>query len=246
MTIEAPTSSADTSAFHIIQAVVEYQSSTSPRPRSHDSAWFFRCSRTMPPWPCTIAFGWPVVPEENSTTSGWSKGTGVVSASARSDAASSSRPRRRAVDAPVAVLDVEHVRGPSAGRPTISATSARAVDVLAAVAVAAGDEQDHRLDLPEAVDHAARPELDRAAGPHRAEPGGGQERDQRLRAVGQVAGHPVAGARRRGRRAPGGRAPPAARSSPQVSSRSGPGLRARQDGDARHRRAPAPRSACSA
>ena len=30
----------------------------------------------MPPWPCTIALGLPVVPEENSTCSGWSNGTG--------------------------------------------------------------------------------------------------------------------------------------------------------------------------
>ena len=29
----------------------------------------------MPPWPCTIALGSPVVPEENSTHSGWSNGT---------------------------------------------------------------------------------------------------------------------------------------------------------------------------
>ena len=28
----------------------------------------------MPPWPCTIAFGRPVVPDEKSTKSGWSNG----------------------------------------------------------------------------------------------------------------------------------------------------------------------------
>ncbi|GMA18119.1 hypothetical protein GCM10025862_01400 [Arsenicicoccus piscis] len=75
MTIEARTSSELTSAFHIIQAVVENHSIRSSGPMSHDSAWFFRCSSRMPPWPWTIAFGWPVVPEEKSTNSGWSNGT---------------------------------------------------------------------------------------------------------------------------------------------------------------------------
>ena len=36
----------------------------------------FRPSSRTPPWPCTIAFGRPVVPDEKSTTSGWSNGTG--------------------------------------------------------------------------------------------------------------------------------------------------------------------------
>src|SRR4051794_24159910 len=79
VTTAQPTSSAEASAFHIIHAVVVYQSSASPGPRSQDSAWFFRCSSRIPPWPCTIAFGLPVVPEENTTNSGWSNGTGTTS-----------------------------------------------------------------------------------------------------------------------------------------------------------------------
>ena len=84
ITIDARTSSDDTSAFHIIQAVVENHRIRSPGPRSQLSAWFFRCSSRIPPWPCTIAFGLPVVPEENSTHSGWANGTGSNARSAGS------------------------------------------------------------------------------------------------------------------------------------------------------------------
>jgi hypothetical protein len=66
-TTDAPVSSPETSAFHIIHAVVENHRMRSPRRRSQLSAWFLRCSSRTPPWPCTIAFGFPVVPEENST-----------------------------------------------------------------------------------------------------------------------------------------------------------------------------------
>ena len=76
ITIDARTSSADTSAFHIIQAVVENHRMRSPGPRSQLSAWFLRCSSRIPPWPWMIAFGLPVVPEENSTHSGCANGTG--------------------------------------------------------------------------------------------------------------------------------------------------------------------------
>ena len=44
----------------------------------------------MPPWPCTIAFGRPVVPDEKSTNSGWSNATGS-NASAPGSASSSSQ-----------------------------------------------------------------------------------------------------------------------------------------------------------
>ena len=55
------------SAFHIIQAVVVNHWTRSPGPTSQASPRFFMCSSKIPPWPCTIAFGRPVVPEEKST-----------------------------------------------------------------------------------------------------------------------------------------------------------------------------------
>ena len=67
ITIEARSSSVETSAFHIIQAVVVNHISRSPGWRSQLRPWFLKCSTRMPPWPCTIAFGSPVVPDENST-----------------------------------------------------------------------------------------------------------------------------------------------------------------------------------
>jgi len=49
-----------------------------------------------------------------------------------------------------------------------------------------------RLDLPPPVHDAARTELRRTRGEHRAQAGGGQHQHQGLRDVGQVRGHPVA------------------------------------------------------
>ena len=67
MTIDARSSSPETSAFHIIQAVVVGCSSRAPGCRFQPSPRFLWCSSRMPPWPWTIAFGRPVVPLENST-----------------------------------------------------------------------------------------------------------------------------------------------------------------------------------
>ena len=69
-----------------------------------------------------------------------------------------------------------------------------AVDPRLAPAVAVDGEQHARLELAEAVEHAARPELGRAGRPDRAEAGCGQEGDERLGDVRQVRDHPVAGA----------------------------------------------------
>jgi hypothetical protein len=66
------------------------------------------------------------------------------------------------------------------------------VEVPAAVAVAVDREEDLRLDLGEAVDHAAQPELGRRARPDRPERGGGQEGDDRLGDVRQVGDDAVA------------------------------------------------------
>ena len=50
--------------FHIIQPVVVNQKNRSSGVSSSCSANAFLCSSTMPPCPCTIPFGSPVVPEE--------------------------------------------------------------------------------------------------------------------------------------------------------------------------------------
>jgi hypothetical protein len=63
-TIAAPASRPPTRKFHIIQPVVVNQKKRSPGLRSLCSRAFFRCSSRMPPCPCTIAFGSPVVPDE--------------------------------------------------------------------------------------------------------------------------------------------------------------------------------------
>ena len=75
---------------------------------------------------------------------------------------------------------------------SIASTSARLSTDLLAVAVPVDREQHDRLDLCEAVDHRTHAELRRARRPHRAEAGGGQERDRRLRDVGQVRGDAIA------------------------------------------------------
>ena len=67
-----------------------------------------------------------------------------------------------------------------------------AVEVLAAVAVAVDREEDLGLDLGEAVDHAGRAEVRRAARPHRADRGGREEGDDRLGDVRQVGDDAVA------------------------------------------------------
>ena len=60
-----------------------------------------------------------------------------------------------------------------------------AVDALAAVAVAVDADEDLRLDLREPVQDALRAEVRAAGGPHRADAGRGELRDDRVRGVGQ-------------------------------------------------------------
>src|SRR5690606_15744788 len=67
-----PTSKPDTRKFHIIHPVVVNQKNRSPGPRSSANAICLRCSTTIPPCPCTMPFGRPVVPDEYSTHSGCS------------------------------------------------------------------------------------------------------------------------------------------------------------------------------
>src|SRR5205814_1432850 len=66
------------------------------------------------------------------------------------------------------------------------------VDTPAAVDVPVDGHQYLRADLLPAVHHRAGTELGRARGEDRAEAGGGEQEDDRLRDVGQVRGHPVA------------------------------------------------------
>jgi hypothetical protein len=66
------------------------------------------------------------------------------------------------------------------------------VHLLVAVGVAGHGEHHRRFDLGEPVDDAARAELGGAAGPDGAQAGGGEEGDERLGSVGQVADDPVA------------------------------------------------------
>ena len=66
------------------------------------------------------------------------------------------------------------------------------VEALAAVDIAVDGEQHGGLDLGEPVVHGAGPEVRRARRPDRAEAGRGQERHERLDAVGRQRDHPVA------------------------------------------------------
>ncbi len=61
--IDASVSSSPTRKFHIIQPVVVNQNIRSPAWASRWSHEFFSCSNRIPPWPWTIGFGSPVVPE---------------------------------------------------------------------------------------------------------------------------------------------------------------------------------------
>ena len=63
-TIAASVSSTETRKFHIIQPVVVNQNTRSPSRQSRCRYIILRCSSRIPPWPCTIAFGSPVVPDE--------------------------------------------------------------------------------------------------------------------------------------------------------------------------------------
>ena len=95
-----------------------------------------------------------------------------------------------------------------------SATTSRAVVLLAAVAVAVDGEQDDRLDLLEAVEDAAGAEVGGAGGPDGADGRRGEQRGDGLRDVGQIAADPVAGAYAEGAQLGGERADLAAEFGP--------------------------------
>ena len=193
--------------------------SRSPGWRSQLNAWFFRCSRRMPPWPWTIGFGRPVVPDEKRTYSGCSNG----SASNASGPLVGEQlvPRHRVRQRVVLAADVGHVDdGPERRQPRSHLRHLlAAVDELVAVAVAGDGEQHRRLELAEPVEHAPRAELRRARRPDGAEARRGEEGDERLRDVREVRDDAVAALHAElaaGRRAP---APPA-RGGRRTSARS--------------------------
>src|SRR5712671_5997474 len=66
-----------THRFHMIQFVEENQRNRSPSPTSRCKAAVLRFSRMAPPWPWTMAFGIPVVPDEYTTQSACENGTGA-------------------------------------------------------------------------------------------------------------------------------------------------------------------------
>ena len=143
----------------------------------------------MPPCPWTIAFGRPVVPDENSTNSGWSKATG--SKRERPGLGEQLVPGERVRNCVVAVGDVHDVAQRGEGGADRRHLFA-AVDRAVAEAVPADRQQHRGLELREAVDDAARAELGRAARPDRSEARRRRERDQRLGDVRQVGDHAVA------------------------------------------------------
>ena len=145
----------------------------------------------MPPWPWTMAFGRPVVPDENSTNSGWSNATGRNVERPR--LGEQIVPGERVRDRVLAVGDVHDVaQGGEGGADRRQLLAA--VDRAVAEAVPADRQQHRRVELRESVDDAAGAELRRAAHPDRPEARRRRERDQRLGDVRHVGGDPVAGA----------------------------------------------------
>ena len=100
-----------------------------------------------------------------------------------------------------------------------AATVSRAVEVLAAVAIAVDAEQHLGLDLGEAVDDAARRRSPASSRPDGADGGGGEESDDGLGDVRHVGDDTVALPDAE-RAQPAATARPGSRSSPQVSSSS--------------------------
>ena len=171
----------------------------------------------MPPWPWTIAFGLPVVPDEKSTNSGWSKATRLERERPGLGESSSqgARPRPRARRTERARRGASVGKGGADRRHLFAA-----VDRAVAEAVPADRQQHRGLELREAVDDAARRRARARSSPRprRGSP------SPRTRSASRGCS---AGRRRRGR--PGGRraagarpvrAPPA-RGSRQTRARAG-------------------------
>ncbi len=173
----------------------------------------------MPPWLWASPLGSPVVPDVNSTHSGWENSTCSNSSGASSASISSHD------TAPVRVWTVERVGDVDelTHRRKVRAQlrdDLAAVDVLAVPVVAVDRDQDGGLELREPADGALGAEVRRAARPHRADRRSGQAADHRVLGVRQVGADPVAGPH------PARRSHPAAaatdrRREPYVISRAG-------------------------
>ena len=180
--------------FHTTQLVLPTTSSFSPGRRSECSARVLRCSRTTPPWLCTMPFGHArgARGEEHPQRVVERQRVGRPRR-ARPPATSSQVWRRasrgRHVDRTVDPDDVPQGRqlGEDLGQHVA------AVDVPTAVPVAGRGDQDDGLELLEPGDDRAGPELRGDDRPHRAHRRGGEQPDDRLDPVGQHGDHPVAG-----------------------------------------------------
>ena len=144
----------------------------------------------MPPWLCTSPFGMPVVPDENSTHSGCSKGTGSELRLLWFADDLIERDRRRVIREQRPDRYGRGQRWP--GRPEIGHGPAPVVRPPAEPVSVNGDEY-LRLELPEAIGDALGPEVRSADAPDRAEAGGREHRDDRLGDVRQVPDDPVPG-----------------------------------------------------
>ena len=163
-----------------------------PVTRAAASRWrcgFFRCSIRIPPCPWTIGFGSPVVPELYSTHSGWSNGS-----CAKLERASSLEERvRHLAQCRRGRAERERARRSSDGSSDAARLHpSRRSKSLPAVAVAVDREQHLRLDLREAIDHAARRRIGRARRPDGADRRARQERRHGLGDVRHVRGDAVA------------------------------------------------------
>ena len=228
-----PTSSAETSAFHIIQAVVENHSSRSPGPRSQLRRVVLQVLEQDPAVAVHDRLGLAggAGGEQHAQRVGERHRlelelAGLGEQLVPADARRAARPARTARGRRGAA---------SAARRGSAATSRAAVDVLVAVAVAGDGEQHRRLDLREPVDHAARRRTPARSSP-RSRPGW-RWRGTRPASPGCSAGTPTT----RSPRPTPSRCSPAraratwSRSSPQVSSTAVAGLRVGDDRDRRRR-----------
>ena len=136
----------------------------------------------MPPCPCTMPFGRPVVPDEYRTHSGWSNGTGSNASGA--PGADELAPRERVRRGRLRRQVVDQHGG--AQRRDLARCSSRDrgpdVERPAVVDVTVDGEQDHRLDLGEPVGDGPRAEVRRARRPRRAQARRRQERHERAAA----------------------------------------------------------------
>ena len=206
ITIDERTRSAATSAFHIIHEVVREPEQAAARLQIPAERVRLEVLEQDAAVPVHDRLRRPVVPDENSTNSGWSKATGSNSSGPGSASSSSQESASGTACSPYGTCTTCRRRGQrGADRRDLVA----AVDRAVAEAVAADRQQHGRLELREAVDDAARAELGRAARPDRAEARRRRERHQRLGDVRQVRRRRGRPGRRRAARGRRAHAPPA-------------------------------------